>query len=242
MSCTKTQKILIIIVLLESKQNFYFPHLTNIRMIYPEKGLLNKTGAVDYYYWNYKFPIKYIQRYRFNQILKLLGDNRYARLLEVGTGSGIFLPELSQHCENLYACDIHPHFGNIEQLLKLYKITNYELKSQSIEYTDYPDNYFDAIVAVSVLEFVDNLQGAITEIKRILKKDGVFVTICPMYSKFLDSILSLYSEKKPKEEFRDSRIYVSKALEEKFTVIKKGYMLPIIGKSFPVYTHFKLRK
>jgi len=211
-------------------------------MIYPDINLLNKTGEVDYYYWNYKFPIKYIQRYRFSRILKLLENKRYPKLLEVGTGSGIFLPELSRHCDKLYACDIHPHFENIEYLLKQYNINNYELKSQSIEKTDYPDNYFDAIVAVSVLEFVNNLQAAITEIKRILKKDGVFITICPMNSKFLDTILSFYSEKKPKEEFGESRIYVGKALEQNFTMIKKGYMLPIIGKLFPVYTHYKLIK
>ena len=211
-------------------------------MIYPDINLLNKTGEVDYFYWNYKFPIKYIQRYRFSRILKLLGNKRYPKLLEVGTGSGIFLPELARHCDKLYACDIHPHFENIDYLLKHYSISNYELKSQSIEKTDYPDNYFDAVVAVSVLEFVDDLQAALTEIKRILKKDGVFITICPMNSRFLDAILSLYSEKKPKDEFGESRIYVGKALEQNFTVIKKGYMLPIFGKLFPVYTHYKLVK
>lgn len=211
-------------------------------MIYPEKSLLNKTGEVDYFNWNYEFPIKYIQRYRFKRILSLLENKRYPMLLEAGTGSGIFLPELARHCDKLHACDIHPHFKNIEQLLKHYNINNYELKSQSIEKTDYPDNHFDAIVAVSVLEFVDNLQAALTEIKRILKNDGVFITICPMNSKILDAVLSLYSEKKPKDEFGESRIYVGKALEQNFTVIKKGYMLPIIGKLFPVYTHFKLSK
>jgi len=211
-------------------------------MIYPDIKLLNKTGEVDYYYWNYKFPIKYIQRYRFSRILKLLGNKQYTNLLEIGTGSGIFLPELARHCKKLHACDIHPHFENIESLLKQYNINSYELKSQSIEKTDYPDNHFDAIVAVSVLEFVDDLQAALTEIKRILKNDGVFITICPMNSKFLDAVLSLYSAKKPKDEFGESRIYVGKALEQNFTVIKKGYMMPIIGKIFPVYTHYKLRK
>lgn len=212
-----------------------------MKMIIPDRILLSKTGDVDYFYWNYKFPIKYIQKYRFSRIIHLLGNTRYTNLLEAGTGSGIFLPELAQHCEKLYACDIHDHFDNIDILLKHYNLINYELKSQSIEKTDYPDNSFDAIVAVSVLEFVDNLQVAITEIKRILKKDGVFITICPMQNKFLDTLLSFYSDKKPKDEFGLTRIYIGKALEQNFTVIKKGYMLPIIGEFFPVYTHYKLK-
>jgi len=213
-----------------------------MKIVIPEKSLLNRTNDVDYFDWNYKFPIKYIQLYRFKTIVRLLGNKVYPNLLEIGTGSGIFLPELSQHCEKLYATDIHPHFENIENLLKHYKVKEYDLKSQSIQKTNYPDNYFDAIVAVSVLEFVDDLQEAINEIKRILKNDGVFITICPMNSKFLDSILSLYSKKKPKEEFGESRIYVSNALEENFKIIKKGYLLPLIGRIFPVYTHYKLRK
>lgn len=213
-----------------------------MKIILPEKKQLRKTGEVDYFDWNYSFPIKYVQRYRFKTIARLLGYDTYHRLLEFGTGSGIFLPELSRHCDNLFACDIHPHFENIEHLLKSYQVNSFQLKSQSIEKTDYPDNYFDAVVAVSVLEFVGDINAAINEIKRILKPDGVFITICPMESKFLDSILALYSDKKPKEEFGKSRTYVGKTLEDNFTVAKKGYMIPLIGRFFPVYTHYKLKK
>ena len=172
----------------------------------------------------------------------MLGNKIYAHLLETGTGSGIFLPELARHCEKLYAFDIHPYFDNIENLLKQHNVENFEVKSQSIQKTGYPDNFFDAIVAVSVLEFVDDLQAAITEIIRILKPDGMFFTICPMNSKLLDIIVSSFANKSAKEEFGDSRIYVSKTLEQNFTIIEKGYMLPIIGNFFPVYTHYKLQK
>lgn len=210
-------------------------------MILPKKEELKKTGEVDYYDWNYKFPIKYVSLYRFNRIIKLLGKKKYTNLLEAGTGSGIFLPELSKHCENLYACDIHSNFSNIENLLQLYNVNNYELKSQSIEKTDYPDNYFDAIVAVSVLDFVSDLQAAVNEIKRILKKDGVFVTVCPMESKVLDIIVSMYTDKSAEEEFGDARTHKLKTLKQNFKIIELGYMLPF-GKLFPVYTFAKLKK
>jgi len=213
-----------------------------LKIIIPDKSLLHRTNDVDYYQWNYKFPIKYVQRYRFKVVTRLLGNQIFPKLLEIGTGSGIFLPELERHCEKLFASDIHPYIDAITNLLKHYGINNCEIKSQSIQNTDYPDNYFDAIVAVSVLEFVDDLQAALSEIKRILTKEGVFITICPMHSKLLDSIVALYADKTPKEEFGDARIYVGKALEQNFTVIKKGYMLPVVGKLFPVYTHYILKK
>jgi hypothetical protein len=63
-----------------------------------------------------------------------------------------------------------------------------------------------------------------------------------MQNKMLDAVLSLYAEKKPEEEFGDSRKYVSKLLEENFRVLSKGRMLPVVGKWFPVYTHYKLGK
>jgi ubiquinone/menaquinone biosynthesis C-methylase UbiE len=212
-----------------------------MKMILPEQSMLNVTGETDYYFWNYKFPIKYVQLYRFKTILNLLGDATYPNLLEVGTGSGIFLPELSRHCESLYACDVHPHFENINKLLKSYKVPHFDVSTQSIEKTTYPDNFFDVVIAVSVLEFVKDLNSGINEIKRILKTDGVFITICPMESKILDSVLSLFSRKPPKDEFGDSRKYVKKALEEHFSVVKKGSMVPLPGNIFPVYTYYKLK-
>jgi len=213
-----------------------------MKMVYPEKSLLRKTGPVDYYDWNYKFPIKYVQRYRFETILRLMGSAKYDSLLEVGMGSGIFLPELSKHCKKLFGCDIHPEIEHITKLLKVYDINNYEISTQSIEHTNYPNNYFDLIVSVSVLEFVENLQSAINEIKRILKEEGVFMTICPMQSGLLDAFLSIYSQKKPAEEFGEARLIVGKTLEESFKVVKKGYMMPFIGSFFPVYTHYLLKK
>lgn len=213
-----------------------------MRIVLPDRSLLNKTGNVDYNDWNYKFPIKYIQRYRFKKIVQLMGNKTYDHLLEVGTGSGIFLPELSRHCKHLYAIDIHDHFDKVSNLCKVSHIKDFNLSTQSIDNTNFPDEFFDAIVAVSVLEFVPDIQKSLTEIKRILKKGGVFITICPMESKLLDSVLSIYTSKSPEEEFGNSRQKVTNLLEQNFKIESKGHMIPLIGKLFPVYTDYKLEK
>ena len=214
----------------------------NSKIIYPDKEFLATTGAVDYYQWNYKFPIKYIQRYRFSRIIKLLGPGYYSTLLEAGTGSGIFIPELSRHAQKMYACDIHTKFDHLPAMFSRYKVNNCEVSTQSIEQTNFPDASFDVIIAVSVLEFVPDINKALAEIKRLLKPNGVFITICPMESRLLDFVLSFYTRKKPKDEFGGSRKKIGKLLETEFRVGEKGHTIPLIGKMFPVYTHYKLFK
>jgi ubiquinone/menaquinone biosynthesis C-methylase UbiE len=233
-------KFIYIALILSLDNEILNKYIMNI--IIPDKSLLYRTNEVDYYDWNYKFPVKYVQLYRFKTIVRILGDKKFPRLLEFGTGSGILLPELARHCEMLYACDVHPFMNKVQDLLRQYKIVNFEIKSQGIEKTDYPDNFFDVIVGVSVLEFVKDLEAAIFEIKRILKPNGFFVTICPMQNRILDFLVSLYAKKTAEEEFGDSRKYVTKELEKNFIIDKKGYMLPLIRRHFPVYTHYKLRK
>jgi len=212
------------------------------KLFLPDRSLLSKTSDIDYFDWSYRFPIKYIIRYRLEKIAQLLGSKKYDMLLEAGVGSGLFLPELSKHCEHLYAIDIHDHFDQIESLNKVYHFHDFHPSTQSVDNTNFEDETFDAVVAASVLEFVPDVQKAVTEIKRIMKKNGVFITICPMESRLLDFFLSFYSRKSPKDEFGNARQNVSKVLESNFSVVKKGYMLPIIGKFFPIYTHYLLMK
>jgi len=207
----------------------------------PNRKFLRKTGEVDYFHWNYQFPVKYIQRFRFGAIVKLMGDRIYRDLLEVGTGSGVFLPELAKHCQNLYAMDVHDHMDSVEKLCQTTSVKA-ELNQFPVEHTDYADDMFDCVVAVSVLEFVDDLEEALREIKRIMKPDGIFLTICPQESALLDSVLSLYTRRKPEEEFKISRTRVSPTLEAQFLVIEKHIFPPIIGKILPVYVYYKLGK
>lgn len=116
-----------------------------------------------------------------------------------------------------------------------------ELKQASIEDTNYPDDFFDLIIAVSVLEFINNLENALTEIKRILKPEGMFLTICPQQSKMLDLILNLYTKRTPDEEFGETRSIVYKELEKQFCIINKKIFPPILGKIFPIYYYYKLK-
>lgn len=208
-------------------------------MLLPKKSLLRRTSDVDYYDWNYLFPIKYIQLYRFRVLLDLLGPVPVGRLLEAGTGSGVFLPELSRHCRELHACDVHGHMDAVAEMARAEGLS-VELRTASIQETGYPGGFFDAVIAVSVLEFVSDLDAALSEIRRILKPDGVFLTICPQQHRFSDAVVGLYSRKKPAEEFVQPRTQVAPLLEKRFRVIERRRFPAFGGGRFAVYHTYKL--
>jgi ubiquinone/menaquinone biosynthesis C-methylase UbiE len=210
-----------------------------VRLTLPDKRNLRRTGDVDYYHWNYLFPIKYIQLYRFRVILDLLGDAPVGRLLEAGTGSGIFLPELSRHCRELHACDVHAHMDDVAEMAGKEGV-NVRLKKVSLQETGYPDAYFDAVIAVSVLEFVEDLEAAVTEIRRIMKPEGVFLTICPQQHRFSDAVVNFYSRKTTAEEFVQSRARVAPLLEERFRVLDKRVFPALGGGRLALYHTYKL--
>jgi ubiquinone/menaquinone biosynthesis C-methylase UbiE len=165
----------------------------------------------------------------------------FDKLLEIGTGSGIFLQELSTCCRQLYAIDTHEKIESVQKFCKNQKI-NANISKCSIESTNFPDNFFDAIIGVSVLEFIPDLNSAFKEIKRIIKPKGKFITICPQKSFLLDFILSFFTDKSPDEVCLNSRDKVSPMLEKSFKVIEKRIFPPILAKLLPVYNCYKLGK
>ena len=92
--------------------------------------------------------------------------------------------------------------------------------------------------AASAQWFVNDLEQSLTELKRILKPEGIFLTICPHQNPLLDFFLSLYTRRNPKEEFGDSRARVSPSLETHFNVIEKKVFPLFLGRILPVYYYY----
>ena len=104
-----------------------------MKLTIPDKSLLSKTGGVDYFDWNYKFPIKYIQKYRFKKIVGFLVMYNIPFCLKQEQEAVYFYLGYQSIVPKIYACDIHSNFGNIHILCKQFEITNYDLSTQSIE-------------------------------------------------------------------------------------------------------------
>ncbi len=177
---------------------------------------LIKTGPVDHAEWNHRPILGNIQRLRFSLALSLLPDWS-ARILEIGYGSGIFLPALKARAHELYGVDIHDKADEVNSLLANEGIETELFRAQAEE-LPFNDGFFDTVVAVSSLEFVSDLTRCCEEIRRVLRADGVLVVVTPAQSVLVDLGLRLLTGKSAMKDFGDSRRLIIPTLLQSFEV------------------------
>lgn len=98
------------------------------------------------------------------------------RVLDFGCGSGYFIGELQNKIPNSYGIDMSDEaidFGKSKGVKNLSV-----LKENKI---DFPNNYFDYVFSMDVLEHLEDEKWAIEEISRVLKVNGKFVIMVPAY-------------------------------------------------------------
>lgn len=109
-----------------------------------------------------------------------LGAGESLRVIDLGCGEGILLKLLEENFKNVetFGIDINPN------VLELDKFLRADIKVANIKDTGFPDNFFDIIFCLDVLEHFENLEQPISEIKRILKPNGLLVVSLPTESWF----------------------------------------------------------
>jgi ubiquinone/menaquinone biosynthesis C-methylase UbiE len=178
-------------------------------------------------------------RLRYQIVLALLGSEQYPRLLEIGYGSGVFLPELARHCDELHGLDIHDRQAAVAEVLARARVRA-NLVSASMTAMPFEDHIFDSAVAVSSLEFVDDLDAACREVKRVLRPGGAFVVVTPGSSPLVDFGLKVLTGKSAKADFGDRRQRVIPTLLRHFG-LQKRRTAPRFGTFlFHLYTGLRL--
>jgi len=197
----------------------------------PPKQLI-RTSPVDHADWSYHPLLSFVMRRRYSLVLSLLPRGRVHRMLEVGFGSGVFMPELARHCEELYGIDVHAEVANVQSRLAECGVAAITSRQDAAQ-TDFPDNFFDAIVALSALEFIERIDDAAREFARILAPQGRLIAVMPGKSAFLDFALHAMTGESAQHDYGTRRERVLPELRNYFRVVRK--------KSFPpVYTAYEL--
>ncbi len=114
----------------------------------------------------------------FGKYLKTLSPRGHStRLLEIGCGQGDLLHAV-RNDPDIEAEGIDYGAATTEYARSL----GLRAYRQPLKDRRYPDNHFDIIVALHVIEHVQNLDEIAAEIRRILKPDGCFFAVVPCLS------------------------------------------------------------
>lgn len=112
--------------------------------------------------------------FEMKEILSFLGSEGSGRaLLDVGCGKGIFVAAMKEYGYRVSGVEVS------NELLRIAKEKNPEAELKKASATDlpFPDNSFDCLICVEVLEHVPNTEAALKEFSRVLKRGGKVVII-----------------------------------------------------------------
>ena len=124
--------------------------------------------------------------YRRRVELSLAECNGGERMLEVGFGSGVTFLNLNENYKELHGLDLTANVDKVHEVFAAHKIETF-LKNGSVLKMPYPDNYFDSVLLISILEHLQKNEqaSAFSEIKRVLKPGGQVVYGVPIERPFM---------------------------------------------------------
>jgi len=111
------------------------------------------------------------------QEIKSIGDINQS--LDYGCGSGVLLPFLAHRSEHVIGMDVN--LNPIREIMKILAFpTNITIKDLNVEpLSTVPENYFDLITAINVLEHLDRPQETIDTLVYTLKPGGRIIVSLP---------------------------------------------------------------
>jgi SAM-dependent methyltransferase len=199
------------------------------------RDALVKTGDLDQADWNFRPFLGWVQRLRLRSVASVLAAAPHAsRLLEVGYGSGVFLPELARHADETWGADIHPNAAAVSAQLAAHGNPARLLRASSAA-LPYRDAAFDTVVAVSTLEFVSDVATAVGELVRVTKPGGRLVIVTPGQSALLDFGLRVLTGERAEDTFEGRRGFVVPAVERTARIVELRTLPPLAGRILPLY-------
>lgn len=210
----------------------------------PQRKNIQETSVADPLKFYYIPVARTFYTARFSDAIRLLGG-KTGKLLDVGCGSGIFLPELSRHCESLCACDFHPNLNRTAEMLRAEKVTA-SLVPADARSLPFQAESFDAIVSMSVLEHIHDLDSAAAEFYRVLRPGGVAVIGVPVENLMTDTMLRLSYLSLPNAKLEDEHVSthrdVLNAFTKKFS-FEEGLNIPrLLPEQLRMYRTVRFRK
>lgn len=130
-------------------------------------------------YFSDNFIVRHVFLQRLKSAMDLIDEGDNKRILDIGTGCGFLLPSLSQ-AGTVCGLDYNPEYLKKAELLSSIHKIKPELVNASILEIPFKEDTFDVITCLSVMEHIKEVDKALQEMKRVLKKDGVLIIGVPV--------------------------------------------------------------
>jgi SAM-dependent methyltransferase len=199
------------------------------------RDALVKTNELDQADWNFRPVLGWVQRLRLRCVASVLASSpRAARLLEVGYGSGVFVPELTRHGDDVFGADLHRAGAAVSATLAAHGCPS-PLVTASAGALPYRDGSFGTVVAVSTLEFVPDVAAAVGELVRVTAKGGRLVIVTPGQSRLLDLGLRILTRERAEDTFEGRRSLVVPAVQRSARILEVRTLPVGVGRLLPLY-------
>lgn len=175
-------------------------------------------------------------KYTYEKKKNLIGDVRQKQVLDLGCGKGEATIEALKEGAYVTAIDISPR--SIELVYQKAQEIGLEkhLKAfvMDAHHLEFGDEIFDLVIGNGILHHLPDLEGALSEVRRVLKKDGYAVFLEPLG---MNPILKLYRVFTPSMRTKDEQPFRMRELniiKEVFPGTKFMFfdLTTLIGKIF----------
>lgn len=135
-----------------------------------EKSEYARMEAVEAGHWWFRAKRAYV-----TQVLRWYGPRAGASVLDVGCGTGAVMQLAQTLGYRAHGIDMSP------DALTYCKAKNLTVTLSTAEKINFPDASFEVVVALDVLEHVQDHAAAVREIARVLKPGGIFIATVPAH-------------------------------------------------------------
>jgi SAM-dependent methyltransferase len=196
----------------------------SVRLTLPPAGVLKPNDEYDPLPYYYHPWYGWLFRHRLQMGLDLLPSGGQ-RVLEIGVGSGVLVPTLTARYPEYTGTDLVLRSGLEAHVAK--GCTATFRQADLLRDDDLPANHYDAIVCFSVLEHIQDADGAARGLARSLAPGGTLVTGYPMVSPFMSRAFNAIGFKGIDDHHVSTPATISAALSRVLTPVTRVAFPPL---------------
>jgi len=141
-----------------------------------------------------------VRGYEIENLLRFMGTDSLGKVLELGCGNGFVSHLLSPFSKEVFATDLSSKntkthtigLNSARRLISKMGNNNTSIFACSAEYIPFKDNTFDTVFSSYALHYLKDRSVALSELKRVVKKDGVIILVLPNFMERIYAFFQFY--------------------------------------------------